>query len=39
MTIMPVNVVGTWNMKGGNCTFELDNWHVIDGILKGLYMI
>ena len=34
-----VNVVGDWDMKGQICIFELDNWHVIDGIFKGLYMI
>ena len=34
-----VNFAGAWNMKGRNCIFELNNWHMIDGIFKGLYLI
>ena len=37
--IIPVNVVGACNMKGWNCIFELDNWHVIHEIFKGPSMI
>ena len=37
--IIPVNVVGACNRKGRNSICELDNWHVIDGIFKGPYMI
>ena len=37
--IIPVTVLGAWNLKGRSFTFELDNWHVIDGIFKGLYNI
>ena len=28
--IIPVTVLGAWNLKGRSFTFELDNWHVID---------
>ena len=34
-----VNDLEAWNMKRHNCIFELNNWHVIDGIFKGLDMI
>ena len=34
-----VNVVGAWSMKGQNCIFEQNNWHMIDGIFNGLYII
>ena len=37
--IIPVNAEGAWNMKGHSYIFELDNWYVIDGIFKALYMI
>ena len=37
--IIPVKVAGAWNIKGWNYIFELDNWDVIEGIFKGLYMI
>lgn len=37
--IIPVNAEGAWNMKGHNYIFELNNWYVIDGIFKALYMI
>ena len=34
-----VNDVEAWDIKGQNCIFKLNNWHVADGIFKDLYMI
>ena len=36
--IIPVNVFGAWNLQGRSSVFELDNWHVIDGLFQGLYI-
>ena len=37
--IIPCNIIGAWNLQGRSFTFELDNWHVIDGIFQAMYKI